>query len=307
LGQFNASAGVLTGVEVQLNSSRTQTLSGSGSKAQGPSRTASGSGTSTAELTAPGIASTFTPSITQTNAGCTLSQGPSGSCAWGPTTSGATATNGSSNAAGASLDSYVGGGAVNASLTLPSLSTTTTLSSIAGGGGSSSTTYSVDWSGTVGATYTYLLHAAPSFDGSGSQNAMTLDFGTVIQGSSVSPLAFSVFNLANPDRVGLDLDSILGSGDSSTLTTNLAPFANLGQGSGNGFNAFLNTATLGSFAAQYILNLSDADVGASSSRSNYQLTLNLTGNVAPVPVPAAVWLFGSALAGMGIIGRRKSA
>jgi hypothetical protein len=27
----------------------------------------------------------------------------------------------------------------------------------------------------------------------------------------------------------------------------------------------------------------------------------------PVPVPAAVWLFGSALAGMGIIGRRKAA
>jgi hypothetical protein len=24
-----------------------------------------------------------------------------------------------------------------------------------------------------------------------------------------------------------------------------------------------------------------------------------------VPVPAAVWLFGSALAGMGVIGRRK--
>jgi hypothetical protein len=62
------------------------------------------------------------------------------------------------------------------------------------------------------------------------------------------------------------------------------------SGGGNGFNVFLNTATLGSFTAQYILNLWDADVGASSSRSNYQLTLHLNGNVAPVPVPAAVWL-----------------
>jgi hypothetical protein len=31
------------------------------------------------------------------------------------------------------------------------------------------------------------------------------------------------------------------------------------------------------------------------------------GNVATVPVPAAVWLFGSALMGMGVIGRRKAA
>jgi len=29
------------------------------------------------------------------------------------------------------------------------------------------------------------------------------------------------------------------------------------------------------------------------------------GNVAAVPIPAAVWLFGSALAGMGVIGRRR--
>ena len=35
--------------------------------------------------------------------------------------------------------------------------------------------------------------------------------------------------------------------------------------------------------------------------------IKITADVAAVPVPAAVWLFGSALAGMGIIGRRKSA
>ncbi|WP_221054536.1 VPLPA-CTERM sorting domain-containing protein [Methylomonas koyamae] len=33
----------------------------------------------------------------------------------------------------------------------------------------------------------------------------------------------------------------------------------------------------------------------------------LTANTAPVPVPAAVWLFGSALAGFGLFGRRKAA
>lgn len=307
VGQFNAATGVLTGVELQLSSNRTQTLEGNGTKAQGAARTASGSGTSTAALTAPGISNTFTPAITQTGTGCSLSAGLGNSCTWGPISSGPTATNASSSAASASLNDYVGGSTVNASLSLPSLQATSTLSFTNGPASSSTTTYSVDWTGTVAATYTYLLHAAPSFDTSGSQGTLTLDFGTVTQGSSLSPLAFSVFNLADPNRVGLDLDSVSGSGDTSTITTDLTPFSNLAQGSGNLFNAFLNTATLGSFTAQYILNLSDADVGASSTRGNYQITLNLKGNVAPVPVPAALWLFGSALAGLGAIRRRHVA
>jgi len=45
-------------------------------------------------------------------------------------------------------------------------------------------------------------------------------------------------------------------------------------------------------------NVANAD---GSHGKNYALTISTT----TVPVPAAVWLFGSALAGMGIIGRRK--
>lgn len=41
-----------------------------------------------------------------------------------------------------------------------------------------------------------------------------------------------------------------------------------------------------------------------TTRDNYQLEI-LGQNAAPVPIPAAVWLFGSALAGMGVVGRRK--
>lgn len=37
---------------------------------------------------------------------------------------------------------------------------------------------------------------------------------------------------------------------------------------------------------------------------NFSLAIN---SVSAVPIPAAVWLFGSALAGMGVIGRRKKA
>lgn len=46
------------------------------------------------------------------------------------------------------------------------------------------------------------------------------------------------------------------------------------------------------------------DTGAEHSMSLAQVAVDI-GSVAAVPVPAAVWLFGSALAGMGVIGRRK--
>lgn len=306
-GQFDPAAGVLLGVDISLNSSRTQTIQGGGNKNNGPGRTANGSGTSTAALAAPGLGLTFTPALSQTGTGCSLAQGPTGpiSCGWGPNPSTATTTNGSGSVNGANLDDYVGTGSINTALTLPNLQATTTLSSIMGQAGSgSNTTYSVAWNGSLETSYTYLLHAAPSFDGSSAQSSLTLDFGTVTQGASVSPLAFGLFNLADVDRAGLDLDSVIGSGDTGTLGTDLAAFSGLAQGDSNSFSASIDTSLVGLFSAQYVLNLSDADVGASSTRGTYQLTLNLLGNVTPVPVPAALWLFGSALAGMGIIGRR---
>lgn len=308
LPQFDASLGVLTGVELGLNSSRTQTIQGGGNKNNGPGRTASGSGTSTAALTAPGVSAAFTPALAQAGGSCSLAQGPTGpiSCTWGPNTSAATATSATATAEAANLGDWVGGGTASASLAMPSLQATTTLSSVMGQAGSgSNTTYSVAWSGSVEASYTYLLHAAPSFDGGASQTALDLDFGTVAQGSGPTHLAFSLYNLADPNRAGLDLDSVSpGTGDTDQLTTDLGTLSNMAQGSSEGFLAYLDTTTAGLFSAEYILNLSDADVGAAGSRNNYQLTLNLSGNVAPVPVPAAVWLFGSALAGLVGLGRR---
>lgn len=308
LPQFDASLGVLTGVEVGLSSSRTQTIQGTGNKNNGPARTAAGSGTSTAALTAPGVSATFTPALTQSHSGCSLAQGPTGaiSCAWGPSTSAATATSTTATAAAANLNSWVGGGSTNAALTLPSLQATATLTTIQGQASGATTTYSVAWSGSVQATYTYLLHAAPSFEEGSSEAVLNLDFGTVAQGASIAPLAFSLYNLADPNRAGLDLDSVSsGTGDTARLTTDLGGFSNMGQGSGEGFFAFLDTSTAGLFSAQYLLNLSDADVGAAGSRNSYLLTLNLSGNVAaPVPIPAAAWLFGSALTGLVGLGRR---
>jgi len=303
LGQFNAATGVLSGANLTLNSSRTQTISGGGTKTMGPGRTANGSGTSTAALSAPGINTTYTPAITQAGAGCSLAMGPtSDSCSWGPNASAAKTTGSTEDVNNANLDAYVGGGTVDAALTLPSLSATSTLSRTQGMASSSTSTYSVAWSGSVQADYTYLLHAAPSFADASTQSSLSLNFGTVLQNSIVSPLAFGIYNLADPNRDGVNLDSFTSSGDSAKLTTNLAGFTNLAQGDSKSFAALLNTSALGLFNAQYILNLSDWNPGgtaAGSTLNNYQLTLNLAGNVAAVPEPEE---YAMMLLGFGMVG-----
>ncbi|MGZ8218772.1 VPLPA-CTERM sorting domain-containing protein [Methylomagnum sp.] len=62
-----------------------------------------------------------------------------------------------------------------------------------------------------------------------------------------------------------------------------------------------------SFVAQanqvYSIYIGGAGVGRwNTNVADYSLSIT----TAPVPVPAAIWLFGSALAGMGVIGRRKN-
>ncbi|MCQ8104278.1 hypothetical protein NP590_09185 [Methylomonas sp. SURF-2] len=308
LSQFDANFGVLTGVDLQLTSNRTQVINGVGNKNNGPGRTANGSGTSSALLSAAGVSASFAPNLTQSGTGCGLAMGMTGpiNCSWGPDTAATVATNTTAAVDQQNLDDYAGNGTVSALLSLPTLSATTTLSSIMGqAGAGSSTTYSVDWSGSLQANYSYLLHALASFDGGSESSTLTLDFGTVAQNSMAS-LGFGLFNLANADRIGLDLDSVVGSGDTAAFDSGLSGFAGLAQGESHSFIANLLTANSGAFSAQYLLNLSDADLGAASTRQNYQLTLNLVGNVAAVPVPGAVWLFGSALIGMLSVGRRKA-
>ena len=310
LSQFNAATGVLTGVDLQVSSSRSQTISGSGYKGNGAGKTASGNGSSTASVTAAGASLAFLPAIALTGGSCSLATGGTGSisCNWGPTNSATTTTNGSAAVNSANLNDYVGGGSVNASLTTPSLSVTDTQSTNQGQASGSSATYKVTWSGNIQANYSYLLHADGSFNGSTDQNSLTLDFGNVAQNSAPSTLGFSIFNLLSADRTGLDLNSFAGSGDTGRFSSGLGSFTNMAAGSGTSpFNASLLTDTLGTFSAQYIINLSDtASIGASSTRLNQTLTLNLIGNVTAVPVPSAVWLFGSALLGFLGVSRRKA-
>lgn len=307
LNQFDASAGVLIGADLQLTSSRLQVIDGYGYKNNGSPKIASGSGISSAALNASGVGATFS-SISQTGGSCSLTGGPTGNinCSWGPNTATAEVTNATATVNAANLDDYVGNGTVTAALSLPTLSATSTITNLAGPNNKGSiTNYTVEWSGDLQANYSYLRHALASFDGSSSSNTLTLDFGTVAQNANAA-LSFGLFNLADANRIGLDLDSVSGSGDTGAFSTDLLAFADLAQGSSQSFIANLLTANTGAFSAQYLLNLSDADLGAASTRHNYQLTLNLVGNVTAVPVPAAVWSFLSGFLGLLAFAKRNA-
>ncbi len=128
-----------------------------------------------------------------------------------------------------------------------------------------------------------LDHAEASFAAGIDQDLLTIDFGILPVGGVIDS-AFDIFNLEQ--TVGftadLDLDSIVGSGDTSVLSTDLAPFGFLSAGSSNGFLASFDTSTPGPFSASYTLNLSDHDHDGAISQT---LTLQLLGEVAAEQLP----------------------
>lgn len=306
--QFDSSLGVLTGATLNLESSRQQTVSTTSTDGAntGPNTTATttGSGTSTVGLSAPGV--TMTSSSSSASDSCTANR--RGACSDGATTA-SVALNQVVAVSASALDSYVGGGSVSISQTAPTLSATQGAGQFTG---TESTAYMLTWAGTLSATYDYLLHAAPSFDTSGSVLSLDLDFGTVYEGDDAM-LQFSLANLAG-DRVGLDLDSISGSGDTDQFSTDLALFMALLAGDNFSYTASLDTSLAGAFSASLVLGLSDADVGAESSRFAYMLTINLHGTVLErdtleaisVPEPAGLALLGAGLLVLAAVRRRRA-
>jgi hypothetical protein len=277
--QFDATLGVLTGVTQQVTSTRNVIVAGNGTGGTGTS-TATGSASATANLGAPGVSATFgTITVASQNANCS-SYSP---CTYS-SSSASVVSNGSYGVAAGNLSAYVGSGTVSAIRTAPSLTVTS-------GGTKASTTATAteNWNGSVTTSYSYLLHAAPSFNDILQTTLFSLDFGDVMLGSSVDPLLFRISNLADSNRAALDLDTISYSGDTSILTTDISSFTDLATGySSDIFSAFVDTSVLGSFNANYLLTFSDADVGAEASRyKNLVMTLNLSGNVVPVPVLAS--------------------
>jgi hypothetical protein len=307
--QFNKLLGVLTGATINLTSTRTQTVSTTST--DGPNNgnnnsvTTSGSGSSTARLQAPGVDNAFASVTASDN--CTGAR--QGACSDGATTAIGVATDLGATVPGGSLDDYVGAGSVTITRSAPSVTAEQLQNKFTG---NEATTYTVDWSGNLSIAYDYLLHAAPSFTSPGASADLTLDFGHVAL-NGIGMLPFDLFNLAG-DRVGLDLDSIAGSGDTSKFLSNLVLFSDLAAGGANSYWASLVTSSAGEFSASYLLTFSDADVGAASSRSNdMALTLRLHGVVdaqidpppTAVPEPATLALCGIGLVGMGFSRRRK--
>jgi hypothetical protein len=92
-------------------------------------------------------------------------------------------------------------------------------------------------------------------------------------------LGFSLFNLSDANRVGLDLDGITGSDDLSTLAADLSLFSGLAQGTGINWLTTLDTSNIGVFHTSYLLRMSNADIGAASSRFAYNLILDLLGRI----------------------------
>lgn len=155
-------------------------------------------------------------------------------------------------------------------------------------------------------------YTASAFDASSaaflsnSGTTLSLDFGTIAQGSGVQTLGDAIVNLLQTAgfTAELDFDSIVGSGDTGILFTDLAngEFTSLAAGAANAYNflsSFDTNNAPGVYSATYTLGLSDADVYAGAGAAGSQtLTLNLSGTI-QVPEPSALLLM--AISGVGVV------
>jgi fibronectin-binding autotransporter adhesin len=149
---------------------------------------------------------------------------------------------------------------------------------------------------TVSLTATVLDPAVASFASGSTSTSLTLNFGSVNEGDSVSPLGFSLSNLLQTAGFTADLAlvQIDQTNPSGPLSSNLSLFNSLVSGTFNSWQASVNTATQGTFGNIWTLQFKSSNGGTVYNADTPQ-TLTLTANVIVVPEPGAL-----ALAGIGI-------
>lgn len=141
-----------------------------------------------------------------------------------------------------------------------------------------------------------------AFDVAG--DSFTLDFGTVAQNSgSLTALLALTNDITGPaDDLRFEF-----SGAGTNFTLNGFGAATLAAGDSQNLSVVLDTLLAGTFQDVFTLSLFSSNAsGFDQQIASYSVTLKGTVTPAVVPVPGAVWMLGSALAGLvGVRRRRK--
>ncbi len=134
-------------------------------------------------------------------------------------------------------------------------------------------------------------------------DSVTLDFGTLAQnsGSFTALLALSNNISGSADDLRFEF-----SGSSSNFGVNGFGAATLAAGDAHNLSVVLDTLVSGNFQDVFTLNLFSTNASGFDLQIG-SLSVTLKGVVTPaaVPVPGAVWMLGSALAGLAGMRRRK--
>ncbi|WP_197527827.1 endonuclease [Posidoniimonas polymericola] len=156
---------------------------------------------------------------------------------------------------------------------------------VTSGGGSGRGALDAD--DVISLSYSVLDHPVASFAADSIQQNLTIDLGTLPRADEVLPVSpFSVFNYAGAGGPSfasfLEIDAIIGQGDTTQLQLSAAPFGDLEQGEAGLLDAAIDASTVGLFSATYELLLSGEDLVGDQTQSLF-LTLLATIESAGLP------------------------